>query len=186
MTIDEQLGFSVLSAPVASYDRRALSQAWYSALYGSRGEQSGTAKSAGPQAPTCALSEVQGKSEHHATQSTTDAERAWCNRTQKSNAATRLSSQIADRRLPRSPLAKAIARRFSKQAALPNKAAFAIEGEGGRVQILLRSRGKRVDLVAVCAPRANAQVAAALAQARYSLARSGIRLNAETRAEAGC
>ncbi len=36
MTISEHLNFSVLSAPIAAIDRRALSQAWYCALFGDR------------------------------------------------------------------------------------------------------------------------------------------------------
>src|SRR5579871_248587 len=45
MTIDKHLDLSVLSAPVASVDRRSLSQAWYSALYGTNAcaaQRSGT------------------------------------------------------------------------------------------------------------------------------------------------
>src|SRR5581483_5549433 len=38
MTISDQLQFSILSAPVASADRRVLSQAWYSALYRAGGK----------------------------------------------------------------------------------------------------------------------------------------------------
>lgn len=91
-----------------------------------------------------------------------------------------------ERRSERTVLAKAIERRFQNAAAIPRKAAFTIQTDECRVQILLRAEGERMRLVAICPPRAASGVAAALAQARYALALRGVDLDARARVEAPC
>lgn len=187
MNIDEHLGLSVLSAPVASYDRRALSQAWYSALYGAheRPQSAGAAQisNATPPRPKRAQgAETPLGSSRRSTSPSLPSARAAT----RINANAIAKGEMLDRRSPRLALAKAIEKTFSSRSALPRKAAFTVDGQSGRVQILLRAGSGRIDLVAICAPRAAGQVAAALAQARYALSRSGIHLNVATRVHTAC
>lgn len=177
MTISEHLGFSVLTVPVAALDRRTLSQAWYSALYGDRQTPApAKAQTASPvlrRAPsrrevpaqcTGRLREPAAPAVAH------DAVRAPLAR-----------GGEVERRSPRSTLARRIERTFLHSKHAPRKASFALDGEHGRVQIILRSQGSRLKLVAICAPKAKAQVAHALAQARYALALRGIDLESQAR-----
>lgn len=182
MTITQHLEFSVLSAPLASVDRRSLSQAWYSALYGDA-------------APPC---ESPASS---ATRAVTNGERGAESepRTQlralrpaqpspiKASApiSPRIGVPESERRAARSPLARKIEHAFLRPHNAPRTAAFALGGSHGRVQIVLQQRGERVQLVAICPPRARERVARALAEARYALAARGIALDTTER-EVSC
>lgn len=177
MTITEHLKFSVLSAPIASLDRRALSQAWYSALYGDAAPARGATPASA--APSPSSTNVHAHAEApsvHARNETASAALAG-----KARCAAAASGEIEERRGPRSPLARRIERTFLHPRGRVRKATFAIDGVQGRVQILLQSSGGRLTLVAVCPPKAKAHVAAALAQARYALALRGIAMDAQTR-----
>lgn len=183
MTISEQLQFSVLSAPVATLDRRTLSQAWYSALYGN-GEgraakhpaplpssQSGGFRRSAPEPAQAAAGSPRAQ-----TRARPHAER---DQIQANGAA-------AERRAPRSALARRIERAFLRPRDPSSKASFTLDDDDGRVHVVLHSRGAQVQLIAICPPKARARVAAALAQARYALALRGIDLEADMRAAAAC
>jgi hypothetical protein len=179
MTIAEHLQFSVLSAPIAALDRRALSEAWYSTLYKQQRRQpmelhaahcsplnvtvSQTVK------PSAALSDPR-----HARHDT----RVTLRGVQSSP----ISQTDVERRSARLALARKIERRFARARKPLHAAAFVIEGTRGRVQVILQSRGTHVNLVAICSSTARAHVARALEQARYSLALRGIELQTDTRA----
>jgi hypothetical protein len=182
MTITEQLQFSVLTAPVATLDRRTLSQAWYSALYGAGNAKNAAAKPAheslvtgacagAPRPSAASVSERQCRPaiEPHAAKT-----------------ATRNAGAPLERRAPRSALARKIERVFLRPRSAARKASFTIEGESGRVHVLLQSHGTQLKLVAICPPKARAQVAAALAQVRYALALRGMDLQAEAREAQPC
>ena len=181
MTITEQLQFSVLTAPVASVDRRALSQAWYSALYGTAKPPSQAKRTALPctQAPPSRPQprEDAEKQEaaHHAIARVQTPERA-----------DRTAGTSPERRAPRSRLARKIERMLLRPRAAAHKTSFSIDAEQGRVHVILHARGAQLRLVAICPPKARAHVAAALAQARYALAARGLDLSAETRGGATC
>lgn len=183
MTISEQLQFSVLTAPVATLDRRTLSQAWYSALYGVETRKSSLAATAHavPQSRTRAhasqvmRAETRGPQTARAPMQKHDARS--CGRSE---------SIPYDRRAPRSSLARKIERTFLRPRSVSRKNAFTVDGEHGRVHVLLQSRGTHLKLVAICPPKARTQVAAALAQARYALALRGIDLDSETRGAQQC
>ena len=183
MTINEQLQFSVLSAPVASLDRRTLSQAWYSALYGAR-ERAGTdlraKRSSG--APPRTFETARANA------------RAVCVQPSRPSQA-RLPLATGDRtglpagserRAARSILARKIERVFLQPKNRPHKASFSLEGDCGRVHVILQSHGAQAKLVAVCSPAARAHVAQALAQARYALALRGIDLQPDVREAPAC
>lgn len=183
MTISEQLQFSVLTAPVATLDRRTLSQAWYSALYGVETRKSSVA------APAHVV--PQGPARAHAPQPTPDGRRGpqtarASMRKHDARSSERSESVPYDRRAPRSSLARKIERTFLRPRSVSCKNAFTVESEHGRVHVLLQSRGTHLKLVAICPPKARTQVAAALAQARYALALRGIDLDSETRGAQQC
>lgn len=180
MTINEQLQFSVLSAPVAALDRRTLSQAWYSALYGSGGGASAV-KTAQP--VPCARSASAAPVAPDAARCKRGTPEA-CPGARLSAAKTPASPQ--ERRAPRSALARKIERVFLRPRSPSRKASFTLESEHGRVHVILRSSGVQLKLVAVCSPKARPHVAAALAQARYALAVRGIDLDASTRSRTEC
>jgi hypothetical protein len=178
MTITEHLQFSVLSAPIASLDRRALSEAWYSALYKQQRPQltdvhvphrlpgnMAVAKAVERSAPVTHCSQAR----HDARVALRDVQLGAVNQNE------------IERRSPRLPLARNIERAFASPRKQVRAAAFVIEGTRGRVKVLLQSRGARLNLVAICSSTARAHVARALEQARYSLAVRGIELQTETR-----
>ena len=183
MTITEQLQFSVLTAPVAAVDRRALSQAWYSALY-----ESADAKNPAMPARAC----PQGTGEQHVstgrTQECAHAEevQAHVDRRTRAHSSQRIDGGEIERRAPRSALARKIERALAQPRSAPHASALKIDSVHGRVQVLLQTRGSQLNLVAICAPKARAHVAAALAQARYALAMRGIVLDAQTREAQAC
>lgn len=183
MTITEQLQFSVLTAPLATLDRRTLSQAWYSALYGNGGARDAAAKPAQPQArPSGAFPAPR----EAAANVRTEAARTTFIRANGVKTPVHAEGTPLDRRAPRSQLARKIERAFLRPRSAAHKASFTIEGRQGRVHVLLQSRGSQLKLVAICPPKARADVAAALAQARYALALRGIDLDAGTREAAQC
>ncbi|MBV9271566.1 MAG: hypothetical protein JO165_10745 [Candidatus Eremiobacteraeota bacterium] len=178
MTITEHLEFSVVSAPLAQIDRRALSQAWYSALY----ECDAVPAKAPP-----------SRAKPISSERTSIAEKRSCGRAPRKSSELRperrapasspLRSGAAqiERRAARSALARNIERRFLHPGPPAKAATFQLQGDRGRVQILLRNSGDETQLVAICAPSARRDVAAALAQARYALAVRGITLRSEVR-----
>lgn len=183
MTINEQLQFSVLTAPVATLDRRTLSQAWYSALYG-RGKEPDTVKSA--PASVCAQAAASAHSSAAARCARGEFERAAALHLRAVKSPAQAQGTPQDRRAPRSMLARKIERVFLRPRSASRKASFTVEGEHGRVHVLLHSSGSQLKLIAICPPKARPHVAAALAQARYALAMRGIDLDVAARSHAGC
>jgi len=164
-----RLEFDVLTAPLAEIDRRALSQAWYSALH-----------LAGPPAGS-RPAHVGRDASGSRTRAAAPAAPVRASRASVANARVARASRerpvcdiAADRRSPRSDLARRIERVAARPLAASRAAFFALCGPYGRVQILLRSHGGRTHLVAVCSREARVDVARALDQARYALARGGI------------
>jgi len=182
MTITEQLQFSVLTAPVASLDRRALSQAWYSALYEAAGEKCGV--NTPPRVP--AQTGTGAQPHYFATTARRSPRGAVLAQGAGANAHPQPDGVPADRRAPRSALARKIERAMLKPHTGAQKRSFTIDGEHGRVHVLLQSRGTQLKLVAICPPKARAHVCAALAQARYALALRGIDLDADARSAQAC
>lgn len=180
MTITEQLQFSVLTAPVATLDRRTLSQAWYSALYGAGAKPAATrpaARAACERGTSCSSKTTEACGQRAAVAA---KPRGTCVRIPALKK-TVPQAPAMDRRAPRSALARKIERVLLRPRANAHKTSFTVESEYGRVRVLLASRGTQMKLVAICSPKARAHVAAALAQARYALALRGIDLDAAAR-----
>lgn len=180
MTISEHLQFSVLTTPIASVDRRALSQAWYSALYG----DASLAQSNAPSARE--MPEVRSARKPRKTSSPEIQPQAFSGSPAKAHSPAIVRGGGAERRAARSGLARKIERTFLHPRATTRKASFSVDSTHGRVQVLLQSRDSAVRLVAICPPKAAREVAGALAQARYALASRGIHLDVETRGESPC
>jgi hypothetical protein len=182
-------GVAVLTTELPATDRRALSQAWYSALH--LAEQPPRARSAqsAPLAPAQltaihgAASEANGRGRDAGATARGNADRDAG--TRRDNGARRdiLAHRDAgaphaalarERRAPKSELARRIERALAdRPRSVP--ASFAVTAAGGRVRILVRSDGARTRVVAVCAPPLRERVERALAQARFALAARGLR-----------
>lgn len=171
MSITEDLRFSVLSAPLAATDRRALSQAWYSALY----------RPGATPVPQNRAPHVRGVEERTLTRAgTKEAPSGESIRSAPARMAhERRAAAVAcgERRAPRLPLARKIAL-FVLRPRKKSGATFTIDGAHGRVRVMVRADGNRVRLIALCAQPLKATVSAALAQARYALAARGAGVSA--------
>lgn len=171
----QQLGFSVLTAPIASLDRRALSQAWYSALHLVRGRAAAIKET--PVKPHVRLQPPCHEVHAARTQLKHFGERAPAN-ARREVSADRACVVPADRRATRSPLARKIERLFLHPGVAARRATFTLEGSGVRVHVSMQTGKSGMRLVAVCPPHARAAVSRALNEARYALAARGIALDA--------
>jgi hypothetical protein len=167
----EELNVCVLSAPLAAIDRRALSQAWYSALHGASERE---------RAPVEARRRIvqshgSGTRPQRTLREYLDApkaERALVSRGRNAKAHERCSGWSLDRRTRQSSLARRIERRFLNPGTGSQRATFSAGGK--RVHVLVQASAGRVHLVAVCPPALRETVARALAQARFALASRGV------------
>jgi hypothetical protein len=168
-----ELEVSIVAAPLEAIDRRALSQAWYSALH-----------VAAPPQPS-----IQPTAQRRSTQPAAPY-RVGATRTCESTkpylypkGAVRIvrrgpcaAEAHTVRHLPQSRLAARIARAFAA-ASMPKRATFSLGRGNARVHVVLQTTPTRTMLVALCRPELRADVGQALAQARAALAARGIRLD---------
>jgi hypothetical protein len=171
---------SIIAAPLAAIDRRALSQAWYAALQ--RAPRSRTTP-ATLRAAVPALAPVRTRE---------DVASALGSRTPQCFA--RLGNDKPARgtvtgdgigphvrcRL-RSQLAQRIERVFSDSRAELRRATFSLGRGNVRVHVILQTRGGRTILLALCPPEVRAIVARALSDVRFALAARGIGLAVRAR-----
>lgn len=181
--MSQQIGFSVLSAPLAAVDRRALSQAWYSALHLARDaspvecpavRQKSTASGGSATAPP--------RQVRHAGPA---GAAPMPPRAMRESIAERIDCGV-DRRAARSPLARRIEREFLRPLRPARRATFSIAGDGSRVHVTLQGSGPHLRLVAVCSSRLRSTVARAISEARYALASRGIALELVVRGTQPC
>jgi hypothetical protein len=175
----DRLEVSVLAAPLCAIDRRALSQAWYSAL---RLARDGAAT-------TAARTETPARLERSPREGTTaaPASRSYRSQLHWPSSADEIKrvhtvhdpglTAVADRRAARLPLAQRIERAFLAPGSRLRRATFSIGDGRGRVHVILHSKGDRVALVALCPPALRGVVARALAQVRFKLAARRITMN---------
>ena len=167
-------GVAVLATHLADTDRRALSQAWYSALH-----LAGRAPAARPASHAQAAFEP-ARSGARAARGATDAPQQRANDVARTarGAATSARADVAaapERRIPKTELARRIERGLTRRWPRATPASFAVRGAGGRVHVIVRCDGTRTRVVAVCAAPLRERVERALAHARFALAGSGIR-----------
>jgi hypothetical protein len=169
-TLTQPLEISVLTAPIAAIDRRAISQAWYSALglarTGTARASDGALRSAGPASGYGCRSEEHFRGaplqvRSHAQRRCFDFARST-RRAQDDEVGVRI-----DRRTP-TRLARGIERKLLLKPRTPARTTVTIEGERGRVYLTLQSRGKQLRIVAICSKRLSGHVARALDEVRVA------------------
>lgn len=166
----QQLSADVISAPLAAIDRRALSQAWYSALHVAQRQAPATrpprriaerttapspAFRTRPNAPTVANEGLIRSRRHPADE-------------------RRPLAGAVDRRSPKSKLAANIERMLLRSRTTVKRATLAVEARGARVHVVVQTTRSGARLIAMCPPRVRDAVERALAQARFALAARGI------------
>lgn len=161
-TSTQALEHGLVAAPIAAIDRRSLSQAWYSALGLSQqgNPRTAVARRATAQMPAPAVR--RSPDAQRTTLSNAPAARA----TVSSTAPARSSSRAATEPLPFSrsiPLAKRIERTLERRP-LPKRATLVLDGNGGRVHVLIQRCGSRLRIVTVCRRAVRDVVARALSE----------------------
>ena len=181
----QELRAGILQAPLAAIDRRALSQAWYSALGFARDAKPGVGSRPGKRnARVAGLgTAVRGSAAQAVTVAGADGVRR---RHANAPSTGRSEPFPAERRAPHSTLARAIERALLREGKKRFARATFSAGDRARVHVVLYSRDADVRLIAFCSPEHRPMVARALAQARFALAARGIALRIEQRSPAEC
>jgi hypothetical protein len=179
-----QLEVSILAAPLAAIDRRALSQAWYSALHVAQAAPQQPQGAAKP--PRCAVVQprMTRSLDRHARLDGCAAGNAPVTRqcgAHTTRDATLAESSVARR--ARSQLGRRIELRFASATQPVARATFSLGRGAARVHIIMQSDGATARLVAICRPQLREIVARALAEARLALRFRGIAVAPEVR---GC
>jgi hypothetical protein len=169
-------GVAVVATQLADTDRRALSQAWYSALHlAERPPGAG-------HAPLARLPRAARLNGSRFARDPNDApQRRSADVALHARDAGRVAGArsngvaSAERRVPKTELARRIEHGLARCSPRAAAASFAVRGADGRVHLVVRSDGARTRVVAVCAPPLRERVERALAQARFALAGRGVR-----------
>jgi hypothetical protein len=180
----QQLEVSILAAPLAAIDRRALSQAWYSALHLARPDRPLVPSHECSPCTVAAPVDAPPKREQ-VSLSSRPAERrvAHSAQTKPSKIAAQPSAPRISLNRDAVPLSLRIERRFAHSALQIKRATFSMGRGEARVHVILQTNGNVATLVALCRPQMRTVVARALAQARFALAARGFILDLETRGE---
>jgi hypothetical protein len=164
---------AVVAAQLAATDRRALSQAWYSALHvADRAPSTNAPSRALPGHGSRDGSRIVRPASHAAVPNAPLAHRPAFGVAPPHTPA----AEPLERRSPRTELARSIARGLAHRTPRSGAASFAIRTGGGRIQLIVRADGGRTHVVAVCAAALRERVERALAQARFALAARGVRI----------
>jgi hypothetical protein len=173
MTHDLQI--SIIAAPLAAIDRRALSQAWYSALHLAHAHARHAKTRAKPPPPTAVT--INPRTSRNASthrQACVLPRSTSIGRNSRDPLGDAAAAPQARGRRDEAPLARAIGNAFFNARSTVKRATFSMGGEGGRVHVVLQTKGNRLTLVALCPPQMHDAVARALSGARLSLRARGI------------
>ncbi len=172
----DDVRYSVLSAPLAQIDRRALSQAWISALHLS--QASSVHRAAPASRATCEAHRARSTAPLSPNATGTNARERTCNAHVE-----RLAVAIAggERRSPQSSLARRIVAILLAPRNRTRRCTLALGGDKGRVHLLLGGSDRRLHLVALCASGVRTEVERALREVRYALAARGILATSDLR-----
>jgi hypothetical protein len=180
-TMTQPLEISVLSAPLEAIDRRALSEAWYSALRfahrGSGGSATTTPRSprsGTPSSNRCSLAVLPRS--RYPTFLKKQSFEVHILRSPKKMAFLRLERPNAASASPtRRNQGPALAARIRRKlGAKTKRATVRLDGERGRVHLMLQRHGSRMRIIAICPKRIEARVARAIDEARFALASRGV------------
>jgi hypothetical protein len=167
-------GVAVVATHLAGIDRRALSQAWYSALH--LAERAAPARRGASAAPSPgAAAKVRGGCRDESGRGAPVAAPRAVREPHPAPFSGRSGAHLtsAERRAPRCELARRIEHGVARRRTIDGGVAFAVRTGGARVHVLVRCCGARTRIVAVCSPPLRERVERALAQARFALAGRG-------------
>jgi len=161
---------AVVATRLPSIDRRALSQAWYSALHlqAASGVRSAPSRAAALASP--------GNVARPARDIERFVPRASSLPATRPAHPSRSATVAVDRRAPAGELARRIERAIARHTVMRSQApaTLSVKTGDGRVALLVRTDGGTTRIVALCAPQLRERVDRALAHARFSLAASGM------------
>jgi hypothetical protein len=161
-------GVAVLATHLAATDRRALSEAWYSALHLATPPVTRRAVAA-----RGAAADVRPACEARAGEAPSRRPPDTQPRQKPSTVPQRRQGRLdgaPERRAPKSELGRRLERALLRRLPRETQTQFALSAAGGRVHLLVRADGSRTRVVAVCAPALRERVERALAHARFALA----------------
>jgi hypothetical protein len=162
---------AIVSTPLPLVDRRALSQAWYSALH--LAAAAPTAERPRQPAADAVLERAPVARDPVRRKG---APPSGVARPPANLNSRRPNGVPIERRGGTVPLARKVVRAFEKRLPVTIPAGVVLRTESGRVHVIVRRDGTRLRLVALCASPLRDRVARALAQARYSLAARGVEI----------
>jgi hypothetical protein len=182
--ITEQLQVSILAAPLAAIDRRALSQAWYAALRHAPRQRT-TAPAERAPVPATVLCRARGC----VTTAAFGKRASWRTHSAAEKAPRRTLADGGGAHVRcgfRSQLAQRIVRTFSDARGELQRATFSLGRGKVRVHVILQSKDGKTALLALCPPEVRAIVARALTEARSALAARGIGVEVQAREVRRC
>lgn len=166
-------GVAVIATQLARTDRRALSEAWYSALHLAReAPPAGNAAARAASAPL-SVATLPPRTQYAPPLSSRALRQAQDRRSR--GTATATPTATVERRLPPTDVTRRIERAVAALGPRrPLPAAHTVDIGGGRVRLLVHGDGRRTRIVALCSPALRDEVERALARARFTLAAAGI------------
>jgi hypothetical protein len=177
----QQLEVSILAAPLAAIDRRALSQAWYSALHLARPERSPVpSRECSPCTVATPIDAAPKRESESLSPRPAAARVAHSVQTKPSKMAAQPSAPRISVNREAVPLSLRIERRFAHPTSQIKRATFSMGRGEARVHVILQTNGNVATLVALCRPQMRSVVARALAQARFALAARGFVLDLDS------
>ncbi len=176
----QQLEVSIIAAPLAAIDRRALSQAWYSALGLAQAKRSIPPTIGQPARIQVSSPIERASSDRRSPLQTRNVEPRPSSRAPMKTPGVSTPQPAvrgADRRVV--PLSQRIERRFALPAQT-RRATFSMGRGAARVFVILQTNGNVATLVALCRPEMRTVVARALAGARFALTTQGLVIDLQT------
>jgi hypothetical protein len=160
-------GVAVIATQVARTDRRALSEAWYSALHAAHGKPA--AHVLALQRPASPLTLLHGP--HTLSSCETPVPIATPIRHRVRHDVAADFDAAPERRRPACETSRRIERAVTTLATRPSAVtAHTVDVAGGRVRLLVRSDRSATRIIAVCSSPLREPVERALAHARFALA----------------
>jgi hypothetical protein len=158
-------GVAVVATQLAQTDRRALSQAWYSALHLAHAEHAppGAPRPAAPATSHAPLPQRVAASPAH-------GERAALRSPERAVRVPRAAPPIVERRGLPTDAMRRVERAVASIARSPRRPSRTVAIDGGRVTVLVRTDPDATRIVALCREPLRATVERALARARFALA----------------
>jgi len=166
--MQQTTGVAVLATHLAATDRRALSEAWYSALHLAAAPATRRAAAArGATAETRPVRDARAGEPPPRRSADTQPRRKPPDVPQRRGGCL---DSVPERRVPKSELGRRLERALLRRLPRATQTQFALSAAGGRVHLIVRADGSRTRVVAVCAPALRERVERALAHARFALA----------------